>query len=68
MSSLEKRLVNLERAAEDAAPVMPGLVLFFNGDAPTEAQQREIDQAEANGQQVIIFNVVDASENGGMNG
>jgi len=58
--NLDKRLLSLERIAEDAMPLLPGVVLFRDGELTT-AQQLEVEQAEANGQEVIIFNIVDAS-------
>ncbi|WP_432741740.1 hypothetical protein ABXJ76_15575 [Methylobacter sp. G7] len=60
MSSLKGRLNALERIAEDALPLLPGVVLFRDGEL-TEAQQQTIAEAEANGQEIIIFNIVDAS-------
>ncbi len=59
--TLKARLKALEIIAEDAEPPIPGVVLFRDGEALTAAQQLEVEQAEANGQPVIIFNIVDAS-------
>ena len=58
--SIKNRLVVLERHSKDSKPMMPGLVLFVDGERTPE-QQSQIEQAEAIGQPVIIFTVEDAS-------
>ena len=60
--SLDKRLLSLERVAENSEMPIPAIILFQYDGAFTEAQQQEIAEAEANGQPAIIFRVVDASE------
>ncbi len=59
---LEQRLLNLERIAENSEMPIPAIILFKCDGVFTEAQQQEITAAKANGQPVIIFSVVDASE------
>jgi hypothetical protein len=61
MSSLKSRLMALEIIAEDARPLLSGVVLFRCDGELTAAQQQTIADAETNGQEVIIFNIVDAS-------
>ncbi len=58
--SIKNRLAALERHSQSSKPMMPGLVLFVDGRRTPE-QQSQIEQAEAIGQTVIIFTVVDAS-------
>ncbi|MDO9047285.1 MAG: hypothetical protein Q7U66_06045, partial [Methylobacter sp.] len=58
---LKNRLAILERLVADAEPPIPGVILFQCDGAFTEAQQQTIAEAEANGQPVIVFRIVDAS-------
>ena len=58
---LSQRILSLERLVEDAEIPIPGVVLFRYGETLTDAQQLQVKDAEANGQPVIIFRVVDAS-------
>lgn len=60
--SIKNRLTLLERTNQNNKSLMPGLVLFVDGN-PTPEQQKQIDEAEAIGQTVIIFDVVDARVN-----
>lgn len=54
---LSQRVANLERTAEANTPVMPGMVIFCKGAAPTAEEQQQISQAEANGQHAVVFTV-----------
>ncbi len=60
--NLNKRLLSLECIAENNEMPIPAIILFKCDGVFTKAQQQEITEAEANGQPVIIFSVVDASE------
>ncbi len=57
--SIKNRLTVLEQQSQSKKPIMPGLVLFVDGERTPE-QQAQIDEAEAIGQPVIIFTVEDA--------
>ena len=59
MSSLEQRLLNLERLAVDAEPPVPAAVIFCKGAIPDQDEQRQIDHARANGQHAVIFTIRD---------
>ncbi|MDO9422857.1 MAG: hypothetical protein Q7T40_01525 [Methylobacter sp.] len=62
---LSQRLLTLERIAYAAEMPIPAIIMFKCDGAFTDEQQQQIAEAEANGQPVIIFNIIDASIAGG---
>jgi hypothetical protein len=58
---LKHRIVKLERTAEGNQPLKPGLVMYCDGGL-SEEQEREIAEAKANGQPVLIYTIEDCSE------
>jgi len=62
--NIKTRIEKLEQVAIDNEPLKPGLILFVDGQ-PTPEQQLQINEAEANGQKVILFTVKDARKQAG---